>query len=104
LTSHGQVLQKRARPLLQDLAALESLARQLQQGWESELRLVVDAAFPRKRLLRIVAELQRLCPQTQLKLSDAVLSFTDTATTENLADVVVTTKVPSGTLGQWLLD
>src|SRR6185312_1312326 len=70
LTSHGQVLLKRARPLLQDLAALESLARQLKQGWESELRLVVDAAFPRERLLRIIAELQRLCPETQLQLGD----------------------------------
>src|SRR5690348_13490500 len=104
LTSHGQVLLKRARPLLQDLAALESLARQLKQGWESELRLVVDAAFPRERLLRIIAELQRLCPETQLQLSDAVLSGAEEAITENRADVVVTTRVPPGTLGQWLLD
>jgi DNA-binding transcriptional LysR family regulator len=104
LTSHGQVLLKRARPLLQDLAALESLARQLEQGWESELRLVVDAAFPRERLLRIIAELQRLCPDTQMQLSDAVLSGAEEAITENRADVVVTTRVPPGTLGQWLLD
>jgi DNA-binding transcriptional LysR family regulator len=104
LTAHGQVLLKRARPLLRDLDALESLARQLEQGWESELRLVVDAAFPRKRLMRIVAELQRLCPDTQMQLSDAVLSGAEEAITGSLADVVVTTRVPPGTLGQWLLD
>ena len=80
------------------------LARQLEQGWESELRLVVDAAFPRERLMRIVAELQRLCPDTQLQLSDAVLSGAEEAITENRADVVVTTRVPPDALGQWLMD
>jgi DNA-binding transcriptional LysR family regulator len=104
LTAHGQVLLKRARPLLRDLDALESLARQLEQGWESELRLVVDAAFPRKRLMRIVAELQRLCPDTQMQLSDAVLSGAEEAITENRADVVITTRVPPSTLGQWLME
>lgn len=104
LTPHGKVLLKRARPLLRDLESLEALARQLRQGWESELRLVVDAAFPRNRLLRIVAELQRLCPNTQMQLSDAVLSGAEEAITENRADVVVTTRVPPGALGQWLID
>src|SRR5215472_11068659 len=74
LTPHGQVLLKRARALLRDLDTLESLARQLKQGWEPQLRIVVDAAFPRERLMRIIAELQRLCPETQMQLSDAVLS------------------------------
>jgi DNA-binding transcriptional LysR family regulator len=104
LTPHGQVLLRRARLLLRDLDTLESLARQLKQGWEAELRLVVDAAFPRDRLMSIIAELQRLCPNTQMQLSDAVLSGAEEAITENLADVVVTTRVPGGTLGQWLMD
>jgi len=104
LTPHGQVLLKRVRPLLRDLAALEALARQLVRGWESELRLVVDAAFPRERLMRIIAELQRLCPDTELQLSDAVLSGAEEAIAENRADVVVTTRVPPGALGQWLID
>jgi DNA-binding transcriptional LysR family regulator len=104
LTPHGEVLLKRARALLRDLDTLESLARQLKKGWESELRIVVDAAFPRERLMSIIAELQRLCPDTQMQLSDAVLSGAEDAITDNLADVVVTTRVPTGTLGQWLMD
>jgi DNA-binding transcriptional LysR family regulator len=104
LTAHGQILLKRARPLLRDLDTLESLARQLERGWESELRLVVDAAFPRERLMRIIVELQHLCPDTQLQLSDAVLSGAEEAITENRADVVITTRVPPGTLGQWLME
>src|ERR1700759_4357837 len=68
LTPHGQTLLQRARGILRDLGTLEQLARSLKQGWEAELTLVVDAAFPRERLLKIVAELQHLCPDTQMQL------------------------------------
>jgi DNA-binding transcriptional LysR family regulator len=104
LTPHGQVLLKRARSLVTDLGKLELLARNLKQGWEPELKLVVDAAFPRDRLLSIVAELQQLCPNTQMQLSDAVLSGAEDAIVGGTADVVVTSRVPAGYLGDWLLD
>ena len=104
LTVHGRALLKRARSLIADLGKLESLAHSLKQGWEPELKLVVDAAFPRDRVLRIVAELQQLCPDTQMQLSDAVLSGAEEAITDATADVVVTTRVPSGYLGDWLMD
>ena len=104
LTPHGQALLKRARAVLKDAETLERLARSLKQGWEPQLRLVVDAAFPRDRLLKIIAELQHLCPNTQMQLSDAVLSGAEEAITDATADVVVTTRVPSGFLGELLLD
>ncbi|MEP7242883.1 MAG: LysR family transcriptional regulator, partial [Gammaproteobacteria bacterium] len=104
LTPHGQTLLQRARTLLRDLDTLERLAKSLKQGWEPELKLVVDAAFPRERLLKIVAELQHLCPNTQMQLSDAVLSGAEEAITEDGADVVVTSRVPHGFLGEALLD
>src|SRR5579862_1993596 len=89
LTPHGQTLLQRARGILRDLNTLELLAQSVKQGWEPELTLVVDAAFPRERLLKIVAELQQLCPNTQMQLSDAVLSGAEEAITDGLADVVV---------------
>jgi DNA-binding transcriptional LysR family regulator len=104
LTAHGQVLLKRSRSLVAELSNLESMAHTLRQGWEPELRLVVDAAFPRDRLLRIVAELQQLCPNTQMQLSDAVLSGAEDAIVDRIADVVVTTRIPQGHLGDWLMD
>lgn len=104
LTPHGLTLLQRARSILRDLNTLELLARSLKQGWEPQLTLVVDAAFPRERLLKIVAELQQLCPNTQMQLSDAVLSGAEEAITEGLADVVVTAHVPNGFFGEFLVD
>ena len=104
LTPHGQTLLQRARGLLRDLNTLELLARSLGQGWEPKLDLVVDAAFPRDHLLKIVAELQQLCPNTQMRLSDAVLSGAEEAITDGVADVAVTAHVPEGYFGELLLD
>ncbi len=103
LTAHGKTLLKRARPLLRDLEGIEALARSLQQGWEPELKLVVDVAFPRPRLLAIVAELQQLCPNTEMQVSDAVLSGAEEAITEQRADVVVSAHLPVDQLGELLL-
>jgi DNA-binding transcriptional LysR family regulator len=104
LTAHGDTLLKRARSVLREIETVERLAQVLKQGWEPRLRLVVDAAFPRARLLEIVSEAQSRCADTQLQLEDAVLSGAEEAITEATADVVVTTLVPPGVLGTWLMD
>jgi DNA-binding transcriptional LysR family regulator len=103
LTAHGKTLLKRARPLIRDLETLERLAQSLKQGWEPELKLVVDVAFPRQSLLDIIAELQQRCPNTELQVSDAVLSGAEEAISENRADVVVTSHLPPDYLGAPLL-
>jgi DNA-binding transcriptional LysR family regulator len=104
LTPQGQTLLTRARGLLRELDTLEALARGLKQGWESDLKLVVDAAFPRPRLLEIIAELQSSCPSTQIQLADVVLSGAEEAIIAGSADLVVTSRVPPGYLGNWLMD
>jgi DNA-binding transcriptional LysR family regulator len=104
LTPHGKTLLSRARSLLRDLDTLEAVARSLKQGWEPELKLVVDAAFPRTQLFAIVADLQRACPSTDIQLADAVLSGAEEAITQRHADVVVSSRVPPGFLGDRLLD
>jgi DNA-binding transcriptional LysR family regulator len=104
LNEHGTVLLARARRIVEDLRALELLALSLQQGWESELRLVVDAAYPRAQLLRILEALQRSCAHTRLQLEDAVLSGAEQALLEGRADIAVAPAVPGGMLGEWLMD
>ena len=104
LTAHGLTLLTRARALLKELDTLELLASSLKKGWESELTLVVDSAYPRGRLLGIIADLQSACPSTQIQLADVVLSGAEQAIIEGRAEVVVTSRVPPGFLGDWLLD
>jgi DNA-binding transcriptional LysR family regulator len=104
LTPHGETLLTRARALLKEMETLELLAQSLKLGWESELKLVVDAAYPRTRLLRIIAMLQATCPSTQIQLADVILSGAEEAIVKGAADVVVTSRVPPGFLGDWLLD
>jgi DNA-binding transcriptional LysR family regulator len=108
LTPQGEALLARARGLLGEWRALEEFARSLEQGFEAVLKIIVDAAFPRARLLSALLELRQRCPSTQLDLAEAVLSGADeaivTGALDRSADVVVTTRVPSGFLGDWLYE
>jgi len=104
LTAAGESLLKRARSVLLDIDLLERLAANLKAGWEAELTLVVDFAFPRDRLLGILGELKKICPDTGLQLTAAVLSGAEDPIVDGSADVVVTTRVPTGFLGDWLME
>lgn len=104
LTPVGDQLLRRSRSIVDQFARLEALARAVDAGWETELRLVVDSAFPQHRMLGILGLLRTLCPHTTVSLSDAVLSGAEDAITEGSAEVVVTTRVPAGFLGDWLMD
>ncbi|HTP40091.1 MAG TPA: LysR family transcriptional regulator [Steroidobacteraceae bacterium] len=104
LTPAGEQLLRRGRLALDQFRRLEELASAIHRGWETGLRLVVDAAYPRPVLLSILAGLRTSCPQTTISLADAVLSGAEEAITEGLADLVITTRVPRGFLGDWLMD
>ena len=108
LTPQGEALLARARGLLAEWRALEEFAHSLERGFEAVLKVVVDAAFPRARLLSALLELRGSCPSTQVDLTEAVLSGAEDAIThgalDRSADVVVTTRVPSGFLGDWLYE
>lgn len=104
LTPAGEALLRRARVVLEQFGRLESLARSMDAGWEAELRLVVDAAFPQPLLLDILRDLRRGCPDTTIALADAVLSGAEDAIVQGLGDVVVTTRVPPSFSGDWLMN
>jgi DNA-binding transcriptional LysR family regulator len=104
LTPGGAALLARVRGLVDELLDVERTAAALKRGWESEISLVIDAAFPQSRLFAVLAALGRDCRRTQVRLDDAVLSGAEQAIVEGRADVVVTTRVPPGVLGEWLMD
>lgn len=104
LTPAGVELLRRSRSVVEQFERLEALAQSIGAGWEAELRLVVDAAFPQSHLLEVLRELREGCPETTVSLADAVLSGAEDAITAGTADVVVTTRVPQGFAGDWLMD
>ena len=60
LTDAGEVLLRRSRQLVKNASQLEDLAHHMEQGWEAEVRLVVDAAYPNARLVRARSEERRV--------------------------------------------
>ncbi len=100
----GLLLLARARRIVADLVALEQLASSLKAGWEAELRLTIDAAFPRDRLLPVLEELHRRCAHTRLHLEESVLSGAEAALLEGRAELAITPFVPAAMLGEWLMD
>jgi DNA-binding transcriptional LysR family regulator len=104
LTPAGSELLRRSRSIVDQFVRLESLARSIDSGWEATLSLVVDSTFPQPQLLGILDALRVACPHTQIALADAVLSGAEDAIEQGSGDVVVTTRVPPGFLGDWLMD
>jgi len=104
LTDHGRALLAAAGELLTDAQRLEGLAASLMQGWEPEIRVVVDVVFPNALLLQVLSAFMRIAPQTRIQLKEVVLSGAEEALQGQEADVVIGTRVPSTHLGDHLLD
>ena len=104
LTDAGEVLLRRSRSLLQDAQALEELAHHLEQGWEAEIRMVVDAAFPMPLLIQA---LKQFAPQdrgTRVLISEVVLSGARDALESGDADLVIGTEYAAGYLSDVLIE
>ena len=68
LSPAGQKLLDEARDLLQRAAQLDQLAAVLGEGWEPDLRVVIDGALALGPLLRTVAELTRRAIPTRVHI------------------------------------
>ena len=99
LTEVGAVLLRRSRQLVNDAAELEQLARCLDEGWEAEIDLVVDAAFPTARLMAVLKQFAEVSRGTRVQLTEAVLAGVDEALIEGRADLAIGAHVPTGFLG-----
>jgi DNA-binding transcriptional LysR family regulator len=104
LTEAGEALLRRSRALLRDAAGLEKPVRTLEQGWEPEIRLVVDAAFPPDLLVQALGRFVPVSRGTRVQLEEVVLSGAEDHLRGGEADLVIGTRVPSTHLGTPLLD
>nr|WP_298140980.1 LysR family transcriptional regulator [uncultured Pseudomonas sp.] len=99
LTEAGEVLLRRSRQLVKQASQLEDLAHHMEQGWEAEVRLVVDAAYPNARL---VQALSAFIPQSRgcrVRLREEVLSGVEEVLKEGTADLAISSLNIQGFLG-----
>lgn len=104
LTETGRLLLERARHLLADAARLEDFATSLESGWEAEITLVVDAAFPTERVMQALARFTTEAQTTRVQLHEEVMSGVTDALQNGSADLGISYQVPSGLLGDLLLE
>lgn len=100
LTPVGRLVLERGRELLAAADRLTLDARELQDGWETELRISVDNVYDVDRLFPLVREFQQEHPATSIRLQDEVLGGTWEALESGRADIIVTgmlsATVPAG--------
>lgn len=104
LTPVGEMLLRRARRIVAEAVDAEALASHLAQGWEPEIRLLVDAAFPLAWLITALEQFTPACRGSRIQLSEVVMSGTDEALIEGRVDLAVAASVPPGFVGEKLLD
>ncbi|WP_373187352.1 LysR family transcriptional regulator [Halopseudomonas sp.] len=89
LTEAGAVLLRRSRNLLKQASQLETLAFNMDQGWEPEVRLVVDAAYPTRRLAKALKAFMPLSQGCRVQLREEVLSGVEDCLLNDSADLAI---------------
>ncbi|KGQ14010.1 putative HTH-type transcriptional regulator yeeY [Beauveria bassiana D1-5] len=88
-TRTGQLLLEKGREILHSVRELEKQAIKLQQGWEHELTIGVDNAFPFSLLTPLIEAFYQSYSVTRLKFINDVLGGSWEALTEGRADIIV---------------
>lgn len=99
LTEAGALLLRRSRQLVKQASQLEELAHHMEQGWEAEVHLVVDAAYPTQQ---VVCALSAFMPQSRgcrVLLREEVLSGVEEALIDGKADLAISGLILPSQLG-----
>jgi len=100
LTEAGAMLLRRSRQLVGQASALEELAQQMEQGWEAEVRLAVDSAFPVAALVRVLRDFMPQSRGCRVRLREEVLSGVEEVLHEGMADLAISGVAITGYLGE----
>lgn len=102
LTAAGEVMLRRSRVLTQHIEDLELLADNIDKGWEPEIRIAVELAYPKHFLYQA---LQKFYPQargSRVQIIDTVITGTSEMIKEKKADLVIAASalIPKGYLSE----
>ena len=102
LTEAGEVLLRRSRQLVKQASQLEELAHHMEQGWEAEVRLVVDAAYPTANIVRTLSAFMPQSRGCRVLLREEVLSGVEEVLLEGSTDLAISSLSIAGYLGREL--
>lgn len=103
LTEAGEVLLRRSRQLVENALLLEKVAGNLAQGIEPVVNLAIDVIFPYDELLCLLATFSERFPDTRVELAEEVLSGGHDLLLAGAVDLLVSSLVPQGFVGEPLL-
>ena len=103
LTPTGEFLYRRARALVEEAEATERAAKKLSAGWEAEIGIAMDVAFPSWLLLQCLARFGDESPHTRIEVIESVLGGTAEALLLGQAQLAITGMVPQGFVGELLM-
>lgn len=100
LTDEGKAILQRSRHVIESAAGVEQLAASLRRGWEAELRLVVDGAFPSDCLIEVLKAFEPISKGCRIQLREVMLSGAAEAVESGDAELIIGAWVPRGHLGE----
>ncbi len=104
LTPAGEVMLRRSRLLTQNVRDLEQLADNLSQGWEPEITLVVEIIHPKALLYQALQDFLPQSRGTRIRILDSVITGSQEAVEDNVADLVIAGFIPKGYLAEPLTE
>jgi len=103
LSEAGKILLQRSRQLLADASTIEQQAHQLEQGWEAEICIAVETAYPAQNLMTALKQFEPVGKNTRIRLEEVVLSGAEEMLLNGEADLVISPYIPQGFLGEELI-
>lgn len=103
LTEVGEVLLRRSRQLVDSAVQLEEVARSLGQGIEPVIPVAIEVIYPYDLLLCLLATFSERFPDTRVELAEVVLSGGHDLLLEGKVDLLVSSLVPPGFVGEPLV-
>jgi DNA-binding transcriptional LysR family regulator len=103
LTPTGEFLYRRARILVDEAEATERAAKKLSAGWEAEIGIAVDVAFPVWLMLECLQRFGEESPHTRIELVESVLGGSSEALLKGQVQMAITGVMPPGFMGELLM-
>ncbi|WP_235009093.1 LysR family transcriptional regulator [Marinobacterium lutimaris] len=103
LTEAGEALYRQAQSLLDSARLTEELAHHYSSGSEARIRLAIDLIFPEHLTLCALARYAEISPFVRIELLETALSGTDEALIRGDAEMVISSRIPPGFVGDFLM-